>query len=611
MNNIINKQSIENFTWEELFDFHGYEVEYCIQGNKGIGKLSVNKKDERIYICQDKVKGFSVPDKLGFRFSYVLEGCQDVGNYFINCIKFIYVPEKTFNKKELLEEAKRRYPVGTIIKLANGNITDVKENLYFDTSCLNVIWNDGYGMIYDNGKWAEIISEPEEKVEEIPQFEVGKWYKYNEWYLKYSHTRDDIFIASEYISYDKKYVSNLNNFTCGFADNDKVLITDLSEIQQYLPDGHPDKVIKAKSLVGRYLKALVDYPNSGDVKKGEYGKIINNYTADFPSQKNYACEVAISKLNDSNTIYDDRYELMPEGFNPDEVKEEIPEYVECVKSYTDVILGKIYKVTSKGNVIDEKLETHYFWNAGGFKPSTKEAYDKQQRDLEIWKGEVEQLKEEWIPKVGDWVVVTHSKRDYETDQKEFIGQIDKYENPSDYWIKNHNLDGKYKTYKSICCDNYPFRKAEPHEIPKENNTIKETKPEIDSWCVKATKENQELLKQNRQFFNVSNYQFSDFGKYYGITKKGKFDIYNNSSYFDKVLTTEEFCKKFNITQSSKYELLDTFEVTLIDEMKPLQEEYNHLQDQLQSKIQNNKEENNKTEELMYKTKTIKTFNRNF
>jgi len=63
------------------------------------------------------------------------------------------------------------------------------------------------------------------------------------------------------------------------------------------------------SLVGRYLKALVDSPNGGLVKIGEYGLItreIENYKvkADFPSQKNYYCH------------YKERYELMPEGWKP-------------------------------------------------------------------------------------------------------------------------------------------------------------------------------------------------------------------------------------------------------------------------------------------------------
>lgn len=293
-------------------------------------------------------------------------------------------------KEELLEKAKRNYPVGTIIKLSNGNTTDVKENIYFDKSDLNVIWNDGYGRIYDNGKWAEIVSKPEEKKE------------------------------------------------------------------------------NSKSLVGRYLKALVDYPSAGRVKKGEYGKIIDNYTADFPSQKGYACKKAISMVSDSNTIYDGRYELMPEGFNPDEVafgilidleeikkqiiekypigtcfrdlvnneilivknhnfdtfgktnqlyvpveynklgnktariwkegifaeiiskaKEVIPEYVECLIDGTDRTKGKIYKVIkiySNSFTVEDDLSSNT-WSGNilqnkNFKPSTKELYEAQLIKLE-------------------------------------------------------------------------------------------------------------------------------------------------------------------------------------------------------------------------------------
>lgn len=769
----MNKQSIENFTWGELFDFHGYEVEYCIKGNTGIGKLSVNKKTESIYICQNKINGLVIPDKLGFRFSYVLENCQYNGNYFVKCIKFIYLPEKTFNKEELLEEANRKYPVGTIVKdpvfldtytVRNG-VYLFKEVEKIDRKGQIVIVDNSPlsgNYLYVDGKWAEIVSKPEEK--------------------------------------------------------------------------------EPKSLIGRYLKALVDYPNGGIVKKGEYGKIIDNHFAHFPSQKNYACGVAISKLNDSNTIYDGKYELMPEGFNPYEFesdiaislekikkqiiekypigtcfrdlvnneilivknhnfdtfgktnqlyvpvkynklgnktariwkegifaeiiskpfllkhleknpdrisfyvkycedftedlynklniwcskntkgkirdfddsyvglikhkyylfdnwgisseeydptsysygvdnnvqtclveysikdiknlidyKEEIPEYVECTDGnmgshYT----GKVYKVEN-GKISCEKTGTPTTWsgfNSGGFnfKISTKEAYDKQQKDLEIWnikvehslteqepidpmieiqeeakkkfpigcefintngnkhileKDEVtyeiegnriyanngkgclyqngkwatlvEKKKEEYIPQVGDWVVILNTAKT-STSALKNRGKVVQVIKKSISCFKSNLPDcgGIY---------DYEVRKAEPHEIPKENNAMNK-EPEIDSWCVKATKENQELLKQNIQFFTTRNYEFCDFGKYYGITKKGKFNIFRDSLNFDKVLTTEEFCQKFNITQSSKYELLDTFEVTLIDKMKPLQEQYNEFQHQLQSKIQNNKTKNN-------------------
>lgn len=70
--------------------------------------------------------------------------------------------------------------------------------------------------------------------------------------------------------------------------------------------------VKSKSLVGRYLKALIDYPNGGRVLKGEIGIITKEYNGipsevDFPSQKNYSINNITYKNGKS-------YELMPEGF---------------------------------------------------------------------------------------------------------------------------------------------------------------------------------------------------------------------------------------------------------------------------------------------------------
>ena len=45
--------------------------------------------------------------------------------------------------------------------------------------------------------------------------------------------------------------------------------------------------MEKENLKGRYIKALVDYPNLGSVKKGEIGLITTDnvgITAKFPSQ---------------------------------------------------------------------------------------------------------------------------------------------------------------------------------------------------------------------------------------------------------------------------------------------------------------------------------------
>ncbi len=78
----------------------------------------------------------------------------------------------TKEQEELLAEARRRYPVGTVFKSTHqGSIVTRKSGEHWDdvvNSSINVIWNgrshNGEGWLYKNGIWAEIISTP--KVEE-------------------------------------------------------------------------------------------------------------------------------------------------------------------------------------------------------------------------------------------------------------------------------------------------------------------------------------------------------------------------------------------------------------------------------------------------------------
>jgi hypothetical protein len=84
---------------------------------------------------------------------------------------------KELSKEELLEEAKRKYPIGSQVKSVFDDLFDtVKEQSHFNypdawNGDTPQIWftGDRYGLlIYDRGKWAEIVSKPEsvEKMEE-------------------------------------------------------------------------------------------------------------------------------------------------------------------------------------------------------------------------------------------------------------------------------------------------------------------------------------------------------------------------------------------------------------------------------------------------------------
>lgn len=181
-------------------------------------------------------------------------------------------------KEELLAEAKRRYPIGTKYKSTSGNINTVESMVWPNSGQDDVIWAEsGKGILYDRGKWAEIIESPK------PQFIPGKWYKANTfdnkvYYIKFKRLEkrtDYNQLYGETISNNGLYT---NSDISGWANTDfenQALkhgpLTDLTEIQQYLPHGHPDKIIVSKELTELpekwCIKVEGDYSRSLEVYK--------------------------------------------------------------------------------------------------------------------------------------------------------------------------------------------------------------------------------------------------------------------------------------------------------------------------------------------------------
>jgi hypothetical protein len=94
----------------------------------------------------------------------------------------IGVKRKEMNPDQLLEEAKRRYPIGTSFvpfnrHIMNGNpkdvTVDIENHYYYSTSEIWVSAGRWNASLYKDGKWAEIISKPEEKKEKVKEFKVG------------------------------------------------------------------------------------------------------------------------------------------------------------------------------------------------------------------------------------------------------------------------------------------------------------------------------------------------------------------------------------------------------------------------------------------------------
>ena len=234
-------------------------------------------------------------------------------------------------EEEILEEAKRMYPIGFKVKLIGlnaggdfGNEVRFTKNKFYTYGERKLLFIDGNLLIFDNATWAEIESLPEvkvknetkevipeyvellsgfdtprtgeifdtkqpipayplwtkswtweylltaenhkhyfkpstkeafeaqNKVEEKSQFIVGKWYKCKgyDYIIKYFGVKKskngDAILYSDLIYSDKSYKScPKGDVGVGYTTNKYWYeLTDLSEIQQYLPDRHVDKIVK-------------------------------------------------------------------------------------------------------------------------------------------------------------------------------------------------------------------------------------------------------------------------------------------------------------------------------------------------------------------------------
>jgi hypothetical protein len=148
----------------------------------------------------------------------------------------------------------------------NNNFSAKFKNIYYAINEYNEI--DSYEYKPKNLKEVELLENGMAK---------GVWYKcFNDWYIK--PNRLDKGVYGETISGEEnKYILN-NGYSGGFQslnylyEENATPLTDLTEIQQYLPDGHEDKVINEQNNVSLQPepKIIID---SNDLIIKNYGSI--------------------------------------------------------------------------------------------------------------------------------------------------------------------------------------------------------------------------------------------------------------------------------------------------------------------------------------------------
>lgn len=224
---------------------------------------------------------------------------------------------------------------------------------------------------------------------------------------------------------------------------------------------------ESKSLVGRYLKALVNNPQAVKMEAGEYCKITSD-------------KYDITRVKDNqggfgytSDLIGTVWELMPERFNP----ENKPEF----------IIGKWYKNLSCGYIAkaieDSRLDGNSFYHGDyitdekkfvsmpnitttlEWLPTTCEI-DISQIQQYLPSDHPDKIQDKWIPKVDDWVVVEKPCKS-SMNKKGLISTITE--------IKNGKLE-EFGSYTVYCINDWyehisSIRKAEPYEIPVENTEL--------------------------------------------------------------------------------------------------------------------------------------------
>ena len=147
-----------------------------------------------------------------------------------------------------------QHPIETYKKFYPGDITwtvDIEGCSWVGTKFGALLLEDNKNSInYSQGDFQLLEVVDPTKVKESPKFEKDKWYKSNVgskgWYYIKVKTYSEYEVRGECIRPVKSNPYHEKDYWNSESSREQALeigpLTDLSEIQKYLPDGHPDKI---------------------------------------------------------------------------------------------------------------------------------------------------------------------------------------------------------------------------------------------------------------------------------------------------------------------------------------------------------------------------------
>lgn len=384
------------------------------------------------------------------------------------------------------------HPKGTVSKITGDSKFFCHVEHKHDNSFTNcILQKDTQCIWFATRGGAEAFAKTLTKVE--VELVVGQWYFLNCYSNNYKVKYNNGWKTCDYIA------GNMFH-TKGFFNNPINIkpLTDLSEIQQYLPLGHPDKVSKVEYEVGKWYKA---------VDRNYFGKFLR-----IGKNGHFVVTEGILTRNSSDYFeyeypFDTGYTWIPATI--EELRNFLPEgHIDRQETKTETMEEKFkngdYVVSKNEDVIliypnnkttGIRLSTfsfvtdNTFRNCSNFRIATQEEKEwldrciTAEKYVERYVEKVETMEEF---KVGDWLwgkVITR-------DKEELCRFVSKTENYIECNFLNNNKKDYDLSLYINSSDFHTVRKALPHEIPI--NT--ESKSNIMS--------NEELLAYAREHYPV-------------------------------------------------------------------------------------------------------------
>ena len=228
--------------------------------------------------------------------------------------EIVELAKKDWNERdtqEVLDEAIRRYPIGTIVMspvVSNDKYTVLKTPAFFKENKRVITDGDKKVTLFDFDKntWAEIVKETQPE-----KWSVGTYVVLLKDYGGHPKgTIDKIIRDNGPVTVKVSLPYNGTDYCNLSKASEAKWFATKSEAEAFAKTQFEEPMSTEDDLTGRYLRATVDHPQSTSLKKGDIIKILDQF-----SLVSYQIEKGWTYTTNNSTSSD--FEVLPKDYKPE------------------------------------------------------------------------------------------------------------------------------------------------------------------------------------------------------------------------------------------------------------------------------------------------------